>query len=378
MSNKKLGKAINLRHTLHKNPELSGKEVHTTEYLKKILGELDNCKIIEFQHTGLIARFSHQGDGPHILIRGDIDALPIQDKIKKPYKSENNGVGHKCGHDGHTAILYHLALNLNKNIPEQGRIDLLFQPSEENGRGASIIINDKAFTMQPDYIYALHNLPGYDAGTILINRDTFSCSVISCIIQIRGKTSHAAEPDKGISPLPFILDLLTSVKSLEDNNQESENFFLCTPIYMNVGEKDYGISPGDGEIHFTLRCRSNALLDDKKQQLTGLIQELAMRHRAKSALQWLEEFRATENNTQAVEHIEACAEELGFHVIERRNPFPWGEDFGLFTEKFPGAMFGLGAGKESKPLHNEEYDFNDAIIPTGSRLFYTLIHHICT
>ena len=203
-------KFYRIREELHRHPELSGQEKHTIQYIRQVLQEFQPSRIhpLEKGH-GLVAEYSFPGEGPTLLFRADIDAVAIAEKSPLPYCSENPGIAHKCGHDGHTTMLLMLAGFLYDHPLERGRILLLFQPAEENGQGAQLVLQDPWFRQQKiDRAFALHNLPGYPFSTIICRTGSFTCSVISCTITFTGKTAHAAEPEKAVSPTAPLLHIL--------------------------------------------------------------------------------------------------------------------------------------------------------------------------
>ena len=152
---------IELRHILHAHPELSGQETLTNRILNEWVKQTHPDHIIEkIGGYGLAAIYKGAKPGKRILIRGDIDALHIPEPNDIPYRSQNQGISHKCGHDGHATILCGLAQWLGEQRPDQGEVVLLFQPAEETGQGAQAILNDPQFEqIKPDVAYGLHNLP---------------------------------------------------------------------------------------------------------------------------------------------------------------------------------------------------------------------------
>ena len=143
-----------------------------------------------------------------------------------------------------------------------------------------------------------------------------------------------------------------------------------------MGSRAYGVSAGFGEIHFTVRSNSNKNMDRIEADLVKVATEIANRHKLIAEINWTQQFRANENNSKAVKLIKNAAARNNFDLVEKETPFSWGEDFGLFTEHFPGAMFGLGAGENRPALHNPDYDFPDALIPAGAKMFYEIIKEI--
>jgi len=154
---------------------------------------------------------------------------------------------------------------------------------------------------------------------------------------------------------------------------KERGFSVITPIFSRIGKKAYGTSPGYGETHFTLRAGKNKLLDKISDSLKQSADALAKEYELDLSTDSTESFRAVKNNEHVVNLTEKAAQEKELKVVYRDELFSWGEDFGRFTEKIPGAMFGLGSGKDHPVLHSENYDFPDELIATGSELFYSVI-----
>jgi len=369
---------IKLRKELHQHPELSGKEFETA---KRILSFLENYSpdaiITKVGTTGIMAIYNGKKLGKTILFRCELDALPIEETNTFEHRSVMNGVSHKCGHDGHMAILCGLATALHQNKPKYGTIILLFQPAEEDGKGAKKVFSDPKFTaLKPDYVFALHNLPGFPKNQIVVKNNTFTCAVSSIIIKLKGKTAHAGEPEKGINPALAIAGIITEFNSIIQADITKENHCLITPIYTKMGKKAYGVSAGEGEVHFTVRSNSNSQMVKNKATLENIAQTIAKKYLLECNINWTQSFEANENNETAVNYIRSAAQINNFNLLEKEYPFTWGEDFGLFTQHFPGAMFGLGSGKNCAALHSPDYDFPDEIIKTGVSLFYQISKQI--
>ncbi len=366
-----------VRKELHQFPEVSGKEYETKKRIQTFLEEHTSCKLIPVAKTGLLAIFKGDKEGKTVMLRADIDALPIQETNTFEYASVYEGVSHKCGHDGHTAILLGVAKLLTENPLHKGKVLLLFQPSEENGQGAQAVLQDPFFkNVSINYVFALHNLPGFTMGEIVIKNGTFTSNVKSVAIQLKGKTAHAAEPEKGNNPANAIAKILYFAQQETKNTPETDDFFIATPIHIMMGEKAYGVSAGYGEVHFTLRSWNISLMEEKQQKLERLLHQLSDNYSLKITTSWFEEFYANTNHKEAVAYIKSAAVELNLSTSEINTPFKWGEDFGLFTQQYKGAMFGLGAGKDTPALHNPDYDFPDDITLTGVQLFYSLTREV--
>ena len=369
---------ILLRKELHQHPEVSGEEIKTA---KRVLSFLENYPpdevITEIGKTGVAAIYKGKKTGKTILFRCELDALPIEEINIFEHRSLSKGVSHKCGHDGHIAILCGLAIELHQKRPVSGNVILLFQPAEEDGTGAQKVFLDPKFAvLQPDYVFALHNLPGYEMHQIVVKNNTFTCAVNSIIIKLKGKTSHAGEPEKGINPALAIATIITEFNAIIQADIAQEDFCLITPIYTKMGKKAYGVSAGAGEVHFTVRSDSNSQMRKIEGTLENVAQTIANKYNLSCKIKWTQGFQANENNKMAVDAIKKAAKINNFALLEKDKPFTWGEDFGLFTQQYPGAMFGLGSGINTPALHNPDYDFPDEIIATGVAIFYQISKEI--
>ncbi len=363
------------RKELHAYPEVSNEEVKTAKRVLNKVKEFNPQEIItNLGKTGLAVIFDSGIPGQTLMFRAELDALPIQEVNDFSHKSKNKGVGHKCGHDGHTSIIVGLAKQLNENPPKKGRVVLLFQPAEETGEGAKKILDDPKFeSLKPDLVFALHNLPGYDMHQIVLKEKAFTASVKSLILKFKGKTAHAAEPENGINPAHAIAEILLKSEILSNNYPDAKDFSVITPIHINVGDLAYGTAAGYGELHLTIRTWTNYQFNRLAQKLLQVIKQIAKSYKLDYSHEWVHVFHANKNNPEAVEIIKNAAENNRLNIESRKYPFKWGEDFGLFTQHFKGAMFGLGSGKDTPALHNPDYDFPDELIKTGVQMFDNII-----
>lgn len=366
---------IKLRRKIHQNPEIYGEEVETAKSVVQFFQGLNYTKI-ETQVGGnaILVLFDSGKEGKSILIRAELDGLPIQEENDLEHKSILAGKGHQCGHDGHLTILSGLGAWLSENPLKRGKVYLLFQPAEENGEGAKAVIQDPRFKdLMMDEVYALHNLPGYPLGQIVVKENTFTAAVNSIVIQLKGKTSHAAEPEKGFNPSLAVSEILAGIEGFQNNYPAKEDFRLATPIYARMGSEDYGISAGDAEIHFTLRSWTNKGLDELQNLIIQLATEVSLKYQLIFSHHFLAHFYANINQKDCVETVRKAAKNGGLDLFEQSFPFKWGEDFGIFTSKFDGCMFGLGSGENQPALHNPDYDFPDSLIPVGVDIFREII-----
>ncbi len=357
---------INLRKELHKFPELSGNEEMTSLRISKFLEELEPDEIIRnIGGNGLAARFRGKSAGPRVMIRAELDALPINESNDFDYRSAVPGVSHKCGHDGHMAVAAGVGINFAAERPKKGELVVLFQPSEENGRGAYEVVNDPRFdSLHPDYVLALHNLPGFEQDEIILRDGVFAMASVGMIIDLKGRTSHAAEPENGISPSKAVSRILNELPVLAER-EEFRHFTLATIIHTRIGEVAFGTSPGDAVVMATLRACDNVEMEKLTGMAETMVREIAVQERLGISVEWTEKFPATVNDEFLNRVIVRLGKEAGLKINHIENAFRWSEDFGWFTKQYRGSLFGIGAGKEHPELHSPDYDFPDDIMEAG-------------
>ena len=369
---------INFRKHLHQHPELSGFEVNTAQKIIDFITPFSPTKIIKnLGGHGVAVIFEYSKTGKTVMIRCELDALPIQEKNDFQHRSNRENISHKCGHDGHMIILCALAQKLQNANFEMGRVVLLFQPAEENGQGAKAVLEDSKFQeIEPDYVFALHNLPGLPMHSIYHVKGQFTPTVQSLAIKLEGKTSHAAEPENGINPALAISELIQDFKELEVPNPDEKDFTLITPVHILMGQKDYGISAGSGELHFTMRCWSVQKMEELVSKSYDLLDKVCGTYNLKYETEWFDYFPTVKNDDYCNELILKASKRLDLQIITPNHGCKFGEDFGFISQKYKGAMFALGAGEDTPSLHNDDYDFPDELIEAGRDVFWEIINQI--
>jgi len=363
-----LQKLVEIRHELHRHPELSGKELLTAKTLHRYLSALEPDSLTgNLGGHGLAVVFFGKTSGKTILLRSEMDALPVAEHTELPYRSLNYGVSHKCGHDGHMAILCGVASNLSDSRPAAGTVVLLFQPSEETGTGAETAIRDLQWS--PDMCFALHNLPGFPMASVIVRPGSFSSASTGLVVKLTGYSSHAAEPHKGINPSRAVAALINYFESIQGNREG----VFATVVHINLGVNTFGTTPENAEILVTLRAPADKELNTLSDSVANRIQFIAHRERLKYSVNWTENFPATVNSELPASIVAHSAQHLGLECVDPGKPFPWSEDFGQFTGRYSGALFGLGAGLNTESLHTAYYDFPDELIQTGVNLYMEII-----
>ena len=372
-----INRLIQLRRELHQHPEVSNQEKNTADKITTFLKSTSPDELInDIGQYGIAAVYRGKKSGSAVMIRCELDALPIQEINQMEYQSTHEGVAHKCGHDGHMSIVCGIADLLAKHRPASGRVILLFQPAEETGEGAKRILLDKKFkTIEPDFIYALHNLPGFEKHQIVTKDDIFASASRGLVIKLKGTPSHASHPQDGRNPALAASQIIQHLYEIPQMHTQLHKAALITPIYMRVGSPAFGTSAGDGEVMATLRTHYEEdmhIIADKTLKVVNGIAEV---HDLEAETNWTDAFEAVKNDQECSQVVQSAADQLDFNCQEIEHPFPWSEDFGVFTSHYKGTLFGLGSGKNQPQLHNDDYDFPDDIIETGVAMFWNIINH---
>lgn len=380
MDTSDLEKIITLRHELHAHPELSMQEKWTKAHIMEFISANTGFKVTDCGRWFYAVYISKNPSAKKLAFRADFDALPIAETCAINHISEFPGLGHKCGHDGHSAALAGFAMELDRHGCDN-TVYFIFQHAEEIGRGGeecARLIEDEHIEM----VFAVHNRSGYPKKSIVYREGLTQCASKGLTIYFEGKQSHASQPEDGVNPAPAIAEVIIYINELLkgiDNIQSSENaddnrasckkclfkdMILCTVVGCNIGQKDFGISAGRGELSVTLRANR----EDDLNLMEALICDKAEKTAARDGLDITYEisdpFPETKNHPDAVKRVIAAAEQLKLQTIAMPEPWRASEDFGYYTKKCPGAIFYIGNGEDYPMVHTGDYDFNDEILET--------------
>lgn len=362
----------NWRQRLHQMPEVSGAEQRTAADVQSFLTATEPDMVVTgLGGHGVAVIYEGAAPGPTVMFRAELDALPIQEIGSIPHRSRIEGRGHLCGHDGHMAILAGLGLAFGKKRPEQGRAILLFQPAEETGAGAASVIADPQFAaLRPDFVFSLHNLPGLPLGAVALREGVVNCASRGLRVRLQGRTAHASMPETGRSPMRAISELMPALGALGSGQTRPEpGFAMATVTHAQMGEPAFGIAPADAEIWVTLRSFTDDRMAELVFRAKTLVEAAATRDELECELSWHDVFHHCENQPEAVACLRRALDGEGIaHTLGE--PMRASEDFGRFGAVAKSAMFFLGAGETHPSLHNPDYDFPDALIAVGARIFH--------
>lgn len=366
------------RRHLHAEPELSGQEAKTAEAVRARLQAAGADRIVSgIGGHGVLGIFDGREAGPTIMLRAELDALPIQEKSELQHRSLVAGKAHLCGHDGHMAILAAVAHNLSQQRPSRGRVALLFQPAEEDGSGAAAVLADAKFEqMRPDFVFALHNLPGLGLGQVSVAEGLVNCASQGMQIRLSGRTTHASNPEFGISPKDALAKLLLEIPALGHGTELADDFSMLTITHARLGEPAFGIAPGFGELWATLRTCTDAMMERLRLETEDLARRVAAGEGLSTEIAYRDVFNHCANDVDAVAHLRSALDAEGVRHSAQGLPLRGSEDFGRFGSRSKSAMFFLGAGKEHPGLHESNYDFPDQLIEIGARIFVRTIRNL--
>lgn len=345
--------------------ELSGKETHTAKYLKKIIKNDLNIQepISQWGYESFAFALNFGRPGKTILFRADMDAIDSGEGIAK----------HWCGHHGHMAALLRLIrLMCEERESLPGTAVFFFQSAEENGLGANEAINQGIIdNFKPHAAIAWHNIPGLAENTIIFRKGCFAKASTGILWNIKGKMTHASTPEMGINPAQIIPDLIQHLS----NSSAWPSNSLITITHLRVGEPNYGISPGNGEVRATIRSESNEALQQMINYCTDINNFLINKgYTITHSLH--EQFPATINNPVLSELFVNYLQHSNIPFQASEQAFPWSEDFGHFSLQIPSLLFGIGSGSHNGGLHQCEFDFPPSLITTASNTLLSFYKHL--
>jgi amidohydrolase len=364
------------RHDIHAHPELGFEEQRTADFVARRLAE---CGIEVFRgigKTGVVGRL-RAGDSPRTIgLRADMDALPIEEATNLPYRSQNGGRMHACGHDGHTAMLLGAARYLAETRNFDGTVHLIFQPAEEGLGGGAAMVADGLFERFPcNAIFGMHNRPGLAVGKFQIRTGPMMAGGAYFDIAVTGRGAHGARPEASIDPVITASHIAIAVQSIVSRNVRPLDTAVVSITQIHTGEA-YNVIPERAVIRGTARCFSRETMAMIEHNLRRIAAGVAGGFGATAELDFRIIFPALVNDAGEAGFIaDAAAELVGADNVNRDgNLVMASEDFSYMLEQRPGAyiQIGNGDGIGGCEVHNPGYDFNDAALPLGASLFARL------
>ncbi|HEX3017419.1 MAG TPA: amidohydrolase [Caproicibacter sp.] len=347
----------------HRNPELSFQEFETTKKIRELLTAAD-VEILNLPlETGLVAQVKGSQPGPTVAVRCDIDALPIQEQTDLPYKSEDGGKMHACGHDFHTTAILGTALLLKQREKElQGTVKIIFQPGEESSLGA-LKITESGVLDDVQAIFGIHVIPNVPVGTVVFSPGAMTAAVDRFEVTFTGKGGHAAHPQDTIDPIVTAAQFISSAQTIVSRNANPFHQTLVSITHVSSGNT-WNVIPSEAILEGTVRTLQK---DDRQlvpQRLKELAENIAKAFGAKSDFRWISGPPATDNDPKWVSFAEDVAKESGLNVIPAI-PSLGGEDFAFYQQNLRGVYIQIGTG-DSEPNHNPKFHVDPKALPAAS------------
>ncbi|MCA9919821.1 MAG: amidohydrolase [Anaerolineales bacterium] len=361
-----------LRRTIHMHPELGFEEFQTGALVAQTLSDLGIEMQTGVAKTGIIGRIGN-GNGPVIGIRADMDALPILEANDVAYKSQVPGKMHACGHDSHTTMLLGAAMLL-KDVPFDGEIRLIFQPSEERqddeGKSGGMRMVEEKALEGLDAVIGLHVVGMMDRGQVMLDDGFVLANVDTIYAKVKGKGGHGAQPHLSRDPIFMMGPILTALHGIVSRWVSPTEPAVVTVGKM-VGGTVNNVIPSEVELEIT--CRS--LNDDVREQLVYEVEQalsIARNLGGDYEMRRVTGYPALYNDPKVVGWLkETAVEFLGADNVHARGPSMGGEDFAYMSRASQGAMIFLGVKDPAGPprfLHHPEFDLDETAMPIGAAL----------
>lgn len=366
------------RRDIHRHPELGFNEIRTSDKVAALLEEFGLDVHRGIGQTGIVGVLRRGSGNRAIGLRADMDALPIQEANEFEHKSTHDGVFHGCGHDGHTSMLLGAAKVLSESDTFDGTVYFIFQPSEEDGRGALSMIDDGLFERFPmDAVYGMHNMPGLPAGHFAVREGTIMTSEDVFEITIHGRGGHASMPERTVDPIIVGAEIIQALQTIVSRSLSSREWGVVsiTEVFTDGARN---IIPSTFTIKGDCRALSTDVQQTIERRMREIVAGISAAHGAQADVLYQNDFVPTVNSpteTEAAIHAaQAVAGDVG--VDPDCPTCGASEDFARMLQQKPGCYILIGngdAGPCSASLHNPHYDLNDDILGIGCRYWTTLV-----
>jgi hippurate hydrolase len=357
-----------LRRDLHAHPETAFEERRTA---RRVADTLKHWGIETHEgigRTGVVAVL-RRGDGPCVGLRADMDALPLKEENDFAHRSVHEGKMHACGHDGHTAMLLGAARWLQLRGRFAGTVCCIFQPAEETGGGAGVMLEDGLLARFPiTRFFGLHNWPGLPAGSFALLEGPVMAAADEFEIVVEGKGAHGAMPHLGADPIVAGSALVQALQSIVTRQLDPLDSAVISVTRFNAGHA-YNVIPQRAVLGGTARSFNEAVRDALESSMRRMCAGISQSHGVTATLRYTRGYPATVNEAGATALCRAAAEAIGASVLRDLRPSMGAEDFSMFAQQRPACYgwIGNGPGLGGCTLHSPHYDFNDILIATGIR-----------
>jgi hippurate hydrolase len=367
-----------IRHDIHRHPELSYEETRTAALVAERLAAWGWTVTHGIAGTGVVGTLKAGTGARSIGLRADMDALPILEQSGKPYASAAPGKMHACGHDGHTTMLLGAACHLARTKRFDGTVHLYFQPAEEHGKpsGAERMIREGLFERFPcDAVFGVHNHPGAELGTFLFRKGPFMAACDQVSIEIAGVGGHAARPHLSVDPVVATASIVMALQTIVARNVDPSKAAVVTVGSMHAGTVN-NVIPHRATLELSVRSFNPHVRELLTRRIGEVARAQASSFGATAHVKVEAGYPVVVNSDAETDFATQVARELvgDAHVVANTDLLMGSEDFAFMLQERPGTFLriGNGAGEDGCMVHNPHYDFNDKNLPIGAAFWARL------
>ena len=363
------------RRNIHQNPELGLDCYETASFIESRLCEFGIDEIhTGIAKSGIVAIINGKADGDTIGLRADIDALPMTETTKLEYASDNVGLMHACGHDGHTTMLLGAARYLSETRNFSGRVALIFQPAEENEGGGRIMVEEGILDrFNIKNVYAIHNTPDVALGKFYTMPGPIMAGADKFHIDVVGVGGHGAYPHETKDPITAAVGIAQTFQTIVSRSRDPNDKLVVSVTQIHAGSTD-NVTPENAYINGTVRTFDKRVQDMVIKRMEEIVFGHSQIFGLECKLRYEKGYPPTINSPENVRIAALAAQDIsGFDMVDDNAGQEMGaEDFSYLLEKRPGAYLFLGIGAAAG-LHNTNYDFNDDASVYGASFFARLV-----
>lgn len=366
---------IALRRELHRYPELSWQETRTAGVIATFLQDLGLCCRTNVAGTGVVADIPGKTGVPCVVLRADMDALPIQEETGLAFASVHDGVMHACGHDGHTTMLLGAAALLSQEKDLPAPVRLIFQPAEEKGNGAMAMIKEGVLD-GAGLIFGGHLDRHYRPGTIVVSEGPVNASSDNFFIEIIGQGAHGARPHESIDAVVVGSLMIMALQTIVSREVDP-----ARPSVVSVGQFYAGTAPnviaGQAKLEGTVRAQDPIVRQQLLNSVRRIAESIGQLHGAKIRIVITEGTPPLINQSDLASIARRAAVESvgGSNVLPLKTANMGAEDFSYYLERIPGAYVRFGSqvpGREGYPAHSSKFDFDEEALAVGAVYFHAI------
>lgn len=367
-----LEEMVATRRDLHAHPELAFEEVRTSGIVAERLKALGLAPKTAVGKTGVVAMIDGGKPGKTVLLRADMDALPIHEETDVPYRSKTDGKMHACGHDCHTSILLNLSRRLRDSAPSlKGRVKLVFQPAEECGGGAEAMIADRVLEdPKPDAAFGLHVWQDLDLGKVGVTAGPMMAAVDEFNVTLRGKGAHAAQPNEGRDPIVALAQVINALQTIASRGADPIHSVVVSVTRVRAGTA-FNIIPETAWMNGTVRVFDDGLWKELPGRFEKIVKGVADAMGCVADVEYVRHNRPTVNDAaMAAIAYEAAAEIVGEENVVTDLITMGGEDFSDFLRAVPGCFIAIGSRNVARDLvwghHHPKFDVDEQCLKIGA------------